>query len=292
MFSIGATFFRHNGLLNLFIFPIVIGQGLRKISSKVTFGLISSYLIAFIIFYSGIPRILQVEPSPSWLTQLTIYMESVSYLQEHPFGRTIPRLSTKTQELLAKVAPKEFLLKNYDPLYVNYILFPDQINKGAMTDEFIKDLTKEFFTHNLPTNLNFFIGNRVTLFASATLGYANTAELGIAKNNLGLKTNPISSTLNKLLYQIAGESMTATIFRFFVWNALLIILFLLFAFVDSLYKKNTPLRFFSSVLLINIAFLAMLVPAADWRYFYFAYLSIFIAIPIWLTKDLSQNTLH
>lgn len=287
--AIGASFFRHNGVINLLLFPIIIGTVFRGISRKASIIMISAYAVLFFAFSFVLPKILNVEPAPSFLNKSIIYQESVSYLQPFPFWSDIPRVTPKTEELLERVMPKAMLLKKYDPRYPDFIFFPSYVNRAAMTEEFWNELTKEFFSYNLPRNLNFFIGDRVTMFVTTTLGFGNTSDPRVYENDIGLKASPLSDKLYKLFQNIALFSLYPTIWRIVIWNSLLPILLLIFLFIDSLYRKNRPITLCSGILLLHVTVLFVAAPASDWRYYYFAYLSIFLSIPLWLLgKNLSK----
>lgn len=289
LFSIGATFFRHNGIINLFIFPVLIWLSIRKISLPKTWILISTYLSFFLIGSFLLPSLLHVEKKPSWLTQIIFYQESISALQKFPFWSDVPRINEKTKQLLNQLAPEAVLLKLYDPRYSDFVTFSEKINRDVMTEQFSQELRKEFLSYTLPMNLNFFIGDRVVTFITSTMAYGNTAELAVYSNTLGLKTTPLSSTIARWMNQLAAFSLKPSVWRFIIWNSFISILVLAMIFIDSAYKKRGPALLFSSVILIHIGSLAVGITAGDWRYYYFAYLSIFISIPLWLIKNQPAN---
>lgn len=275
-----ASFFRHNGAINLFIFPIAIITLFYKQYRQKIFQFLSGLVIICFLVIVIIPSLLKIKEVPTWFTAAPIYYETVSYLKVLPTKDHPQRLSPKTIASLTKIMSLDHLLKSFDPQSAEPLLFSTHITPGALDEtEIWSNLRKEFWRYNLLRNFNLFLSNRTTLFITSTLGYGAISANDIYPNNLGLKTTPLIALLNHWMGNISTFVGTNIILQHVIWNSLISIIAQVWIIINSWYKKKTASFFFSSLIITNCISIAAFNVAGDWRYYYFAYLSFFIIIP-------------
>lgn len=280
--TIVVCFFRYNGFFNLIIIPLWLIFLSKKIKPITIYLIISITALLSIFNLIVLPRILDSGQLPIWLSNGTIYYETVSFLRPLPMWTYIPRVSPETIEAIKKIMPIENLIKNFDPRSADKIFFSKEINSTAFNDPQNWNIIRhEFWSYNLITNLNFFLGDRVTLFLTNTLGYGPIVATDIGENNLDLKSTPISNWLHNILLKIIQGSTMPGIILHTIWNSLFAILVLIFVFIQSIYKKYLASLIFTTIILSNVCALALVNIAGDGRYYYYAYLSFFAIIPFY-----------
>lgn len=286
--SIVTTFFRHNGVINILLLPISFLLCFYRVNRLKTVILISSFLMVTIFLRMVLPSVLQVKPIPDFFAKGAIYFESVGLLRSYPESTGRLRVTTKTIALLEKLAPIQDLVSLYDPRGWDSLWFSKKVDqKEFYNPQFWDDLSHEFFYYNLPNNFNFFLGNRVTMFITSTLAYGPTAATDIFPNEFGLITTSLSNPLQRFFSVVINAAASNHFVSFLIWNSLLAFIVLVVFLIDSFYRKNYTIMFFCSFLLIHGFSLAAVSIAGDWRYYYFIYLSIFVAIPLYVLSKRS-----
>lgn len=289
--SLITTFFRHNGIINILLLPVVFLFCFYRLTRLKTLVLISSFLVATVFLKMILPDILQVKPIPDFFAKGSVYFETVSFLRAYPETSARVRVTPRTVELLEQLAPITDLTSLYDPRGWDSLWFSKKVNQEEFYNpQFWHDLNHEFFYYNLPNNFNFFLGNRLTMFVTSTLGYGPTAAADIFPNELGLTATSLSPSLHHILGLVINAASSNRFISFLVWNSLLAFILLFGALIHSLYRKNYAVIVFCSMLLIHGVTLAAVSIAGDWRYYYFIYLSIFVVIPLhFLSKKTAKS---
>lgn len=287
------AFFRHNGAINLFVIPVIIVVAFFRKFPKQTYLFLSGTTLISLIVVGLLPYYLKIAPVPSWFTTAPIYYETVSYLRPLPMKDYTPRLSAETIVTLNKIMSVESLLKSYDPRSSEPLLFSSDASPVALnTPEIWESLRKEFWSYNLIHNFHFFLGNRLVLFMTSTLGYGAISAHDIYVNNLNLSTSPLLPNLNqwlKTLMTVVGEHPIA---QHLIWNSLFAIVLQLYICINSWYTKKQASFLLSIFIVINTISLASFNIAGDWRYYYFVYLSIFIGIPFFIIESKIAKQTH
>ncbi len=276
-----ACFFRHNGLVNVGIVPIIFLIYLRRMDYRKVYLFISLFTSIVILVVFVLPTLLKVTPMPSWFTSAAIYYETVSYLEPLPAFPSVKRVTPLTLTTLEKVMPISDLLKSYDPRASELLIFNKKINQEQINNSSIwSTIRNEFWSYNLPANFDFFVGHRVQMLLTNTLGYGSTAATGIVDNPLGFVAKSPAPFIKNLFTKIVNISTATHTIRLLIWNSLLGILFLIFVAIDSIYRKKHASLIFALIILSNTFALALLNITSDWRYYYFAYLAMFVIIPL------------
>lgn len=294
LLSVMAIFFRQNGFIYIVILPALVGYYFFR--SRIAWLYPALLAPLFVVFGWVLPWVLDVQPAPKFLRYSPIYMETVSYyVNDYRFMQDIPRVTPRTKELLEQVLPREEFRANYDPRYWDYIFWNEHLNYDFFaSDAFWDSFLQEFFVWNLPHNLNFFLGNRTTLFFTSMMGYANIIENRMYPNDLGLEHDPFLVPIEKfhwfnhnIVYQTIRKD---GLLSHLLWNSFMPFVLLCMLCVHSFYKKYYGFQIFSVVLLIQAPFLFVLAPAGDWRYYSFYFFAFFVIVPIFLASKNKANS--
>ena len=274
--SVLTIYMRHNGIVFLLITPVIIFLFSRKKLISTTLILIFVYLF----FSFVVPKILEVKPKQFYLSRISILHAEVGLYNNQPWTN----LSKETTDLLEDLGSKSELNSIYNPVCADYIFSGDINPELINSKEYWDKLTVRFVSEDIVNNISFYLGDRFNMFVSTLLGSRMIYIPEIADNTNDIRFSPVSNSLNSIAVKILDDINGNPVLFFMVWNNLIPLVVLMFALLDSCYKKNIPLIIFSLFILCQLPFIFFLSTCADWRYLYFCYLAGFIAIPMYFVK--------
>lgn len=269
-------YFRHNGIVFLVIFPVIIAIIQKYWKALIRLGSIS--LGIFFVFGLILPRALDVSPSaPSVLSMLWVYHSEANF-----YNRGL--LSPEIRSDMEKIFTKENLARNSERR-IDYLLTSGQFDENLRIYKSTGvEIQKSFFTHDLWVNLDYFLGDRVTIMSGSLLGIGSTVVHGSntipSNNKLGLQTVPVIPRLNRGAFRVLKVIDGLPVVKYFVWANWWGLLVGCVLFVFAILRKNISNFVFTFCILIQVPLLFLLNVADDWRYLYFLYLSAFICIAL------------
>ncbi len=269
-------YFRHNGIVFIVIFPVLIAIFQKYWKTLIRLGSIS--LGIFFLFGLILPRVLDVSPSaPSVLSMLWVYHSEANF-----YNRGL--LSSEIRADMEKIFTKENLAKNSERR-IDYLLTSGQFDENLRIYKSTgQEIQRSFFTHDLWVNLDYFLGDRVTIMTGSLLGIGSTVVHGgntiPSTNTLGLHTVPVIPRLNRGAFRVLKGIDSLPIVKYIVWSNWWGLLVAGILFVLAISRKNISNFVFTFCILIQVPLLFLLNVADDWRYLYFLYLSAFICIAL------------
>lgn len=296
---VAAIFFRHNGFIYAMLVPLILLFATR-LKLKTKFFLSVTIIILTFLLKFSIPSLIGITPSLSGGG--FVYHSSVGFYVKQPRAP----FTEHSSRLLESALPQEELIKAYDPVYANALVWNEKLNTGAMNQKFWEQLSFDFYHYNLAPNIGNFIGDKVAAFVTITNGLAynhglliggekNVYTKGVNEaNEVNVKTNPVSVTLNaflgKLLFDVEVNAFSHNVlYKMIIWNAFVPIFMLAVLLIDSFYRKKRHFQIFAIMLLVQFPLLFIFNTSGDWRYFYFFYLSFFISPLLYLWKPQEET---
>jgi len=261
---------RHNGIVSLCFFPLIIGF-FRLMPKKTFIQFLISSLVLYITFQYGIANILGVHKNTNY-NQLSL----VSKL--HPIASFIfygfyTNDDEKDREIIEKAVSYEVIKSSYNADTIAPIIFHPSFNR-SITDEEVKQINALFIRSSLE-NMPIFMASRCRIFFSAL--YRSAIYYNILKlptrpqliNTYNLYSSPKISKLADIQDKILLESLTYKGIRggsFIFANAgfgllILIVIFFLYAWLPRS-------ALFSGIILFHIAFIFLGMPSNQFRYIY------------------------
>ena len=279
--TILAIQLRHNGMIYLGLVPLICliafyRQGKRIITY------IGALICSILILQFLVPPLLNVKPAPFWFKDMFVYHLSIGFYAQQPETLITP----KTQELLESSLPNTDLKKAYDPRYFTALWNKNLQRKVIDSPLFWQELKFEFFHHNLWANFNTFIEDRTIMMKAVLNGESYVTEI---TEDQGTSLLPkLRAPLNEMLKELTHNYPTIRTLVFGSWIGLLL---LILGLPIGIVRKRYDLVIFSLIPLAQIPALFVFGVAADWRYLYFIYLSIFAILPLVLTPKKSKEFL-
>jgi len=278
---------RHNGVILLVFVPLFFYLG-KVIKIKKVFILLGVASVLYILSLTLVPRYLGVnmKTSVGELSKIQI-ISSVLSSNHVVYNETKhPPLST-----IDRFIPREEIKTRYICQTVDSILASKKIDSGVFDQRgFRGDFNQIFFYLSL-NNFPQVVGDRACIASNAFLGsdgskYYNALDYSSPypeyPNNLGLKLNTEFSQLHNLLLRTVN--FTAK-FPFNLFFRALFIPLVVYVIALFYYKKDKALFFYSLMVMCQVPFLLLFLPASDFRYFYFLHFGFFFIIPMFFIES-------
>lgn len=275
--SMGCIFFRHNGILFLFVIPLVsfILWGRSAIKSVVLI------FVFFGIINYIVPSWLGVVAKPTNFDKWYVVHSTIGLYKFLPWTN----ITQDSKTYIEKLMSTDELTAQYSPVCADYIAYDPDLNGEVLQDvNFWNTIESDFYKHNLPLNLNYVVAEKTNLFISTSMGMRLIFINNIEKNELGLESQPISDSLNSFFNSVLFKTLSSPLLRGIVWNSLIPILLISFVFIDSVYKRKKGGYVLALMTIPQVVGITIFSTCADWRYLYFCYLAGFIAIPMYFVK--------
>jgi len=270
---------RHNGIVYLIFLPLIIG--LLRVMPRKRYILFLVFTFIFYIFFQyRVANFLEIYTNKNyrflhlgWKLNPIAALFARGYTSDDYAG---------DREIIEKLVSVEDIKANYSPSNANYV--GARCNTG-ISDEALEKVNMLFYKR-IPPNLPVFIADRSHMF------FSTLSEGWIYGNNLGSGNNvyvnastiiysPKLPELGVIQNKILSETMVYKGMsggRFIFANATFGFFILVIVFLLNRWLPASALS--ASVILYQLFFIFIVLPANDFRYVYFVSLFSFFVLPL------------
>jgi len=278
---------RHNGVVLLLLAPLIFYFAkVVKLKSALIWSSVAVGL--YLCSLTAVPRYLGVDMQQplSDLSKLQLVSAILSSNQPSYDENKHPPLT----RLDSLISPED-LRKNYICETIDPLLASKSLNKAAFKDASFKKDFDLIANHLILRNFPQVVGDRACILSSTLLSSSNTkygnaledtSPIHDFPDNLGLSQAVKVPVLHSIYLSFLGFS---SIFPLNLVLRPLLIPLILFCIGLLFYRKNKPLFFYCLMILCLVPFLLPLLPASDFRYFYFLHFGFFFLIPMFFITN-------
>lgn len=261
--SFGVVFFRHNGFPVFVLTMIVLILLYRKSVLKIAGSIFLILVVSHQILTGPIFKYLDVKPSdPN--EALSIPTQQIANIIKKD-----GKLTSEQRQYYNRIFPIEMWKQKYNPYTVDPIKFSKNYHRDIIYDDFPYYLKTwgQIVIQNPSLAMEAYIKQTSLVWQMRTPqdGYIYQYRNGIIKNDYGLESKPINSSMNHVINQYL-EASKVNPYVNFVWRpafyALIILIFSLALLMKNGWKSSVVILPF----LLNVLSILVALPAQDFRY--------------------------